>query len=176
MPDLISQMLDVGRDAYGRRVTMTRSKTYDGKIVWTIVSDPSSQRDEGETMRGLSDDNIRQMAQALDAISAPVRHDQSRPGSPAMKGEELVQRLRDVPVLHSVKDGKTNLDGIGEFLAANYEIRMEAATALERKTEGEPYCYVHESPGFFDPNTGGEPPSTDFSFEPRPGYVPLYRA
>jgi hypothetical protein len=70
MPDLISQTLEIGRDAYGRRVTMTRSKTYDGKIVWTIVSDAVSQRDEGEGMTGLSDDNIRQMTQALEAIRA----------------------------------------------------------------------------------------------------------
>lgn len=68
MPDLIEQKIDVGRDAYGRRVIMTRAKTYDGKIVWTIVSEPVSQRDDGESMTGLSDDNIRQMLQALEVI------------------------------------------------------------------------------------------------------------
>lgn len=68
MPKLISQTLEIGRDAYGRRVTMTRAKTYDGKTVWTIVSEPASQRDDGERMTGLSDDNVREMAQALAAL------------------------------------------------------------------------------------------------------------
>lgn len=65
MPDLISQTIEIGRDAYGRRVTMTRRKNYDGKIIWDIVSDSVSQRDEGERMSGLSDENVREMTQAL---------------------------------------------------------------------------------------------------------------
>ena len=68
MPDLIAQTLDIGRDAYGRTVTMTRLNTYDGKIVWEIVSHPVSARDDGEKMSGLSDENIRQMTQALPAL------------------------------------------------------------------------------------------------------------
>jgi hypothetical protein len=68
MPELISQTIDIGRDAYGRSVTMTRKRTYDGKVVWDIVSDPVSQRDDGEKMSGLSDENIRQMMQALSAL------------------------------------------------------------------------------------------------------------
>lgn len=69
MPDLISQTLEIGQDAYGRRVTMTRRKNYDGKILWDIKSDALGQRDDGEHMSGLSDDNIRQMTQALDALA-----------------------------------------------------------------------------------------------------------
>ncbi len=69
MPDLISQTLDIGRDAYGRSVTMTRRRTYDGKIVWDIKIDPMSQRDDGERMTGLSDENIRQMTQALAVLN-----------------------------------------------------------------------------------------------------------
>lgn len=65
MAQLIEQKLEVGRDAYGRRVTMTRRKTYDGKTIWDIVSDPVSQRDDGERMSGLSDENVRQMVEAL---------------------------------------------------------------------------------------------------------------
>lgn len=38
--------------------------------MWTIVSDPVSQRDDGERMSGLSDDNVRQMATALAALGA----------------------------------------------------------------------------------------------------------
>lgn len=68
MPELISQTVSIGRDAYGRSVTMTRRKTYDGKIVWRIESDPVSQRDDGERMDGLSDENIRAMVQALDVM------------------------------------------------------------------------------------------------------------
>lgn len=65
MTTLIEQKLDIGTDAYGRRVTMTRRKNYDGKILWDIKSEPFSQRDDGERISGLSDDNIRQMAEAL---------------------------------------------------------------------------------------------------------------
>jgi len=65
MTTLVEQKLDIGHDAYGRRVTMTRRKNYDGKILWDIKSDPVSQRDDGERMSGLSDENIRQMAEAL---------------------------------------------------------------------------------------------------------------
>ncbi len=68
MPDITSQTLDIGRDAYGRSVTMTRKRTYDGKIVWEIKSYPVSQRDDGEGMSGLSDENVRQMTQALAAL------------------------------------------------------------------------------------------------------------
>lgn len=42
--------------------------------------------------------------------------------------------------------------------------------------ESEPYCWVYDSPGHFDPQNGGEPPYTDFSDEPKPGYRPLYTA
>lgn len=68
MPELMSQTVSIGRDAYGRGVTMTRRRTYDGKIVWDIISDPVSQRDEGERMSGLTDGNIREMVQAMGVI------------------------------------------------------------------------------------------------------------
>ncbi|MCC5777866.1 hypothetical protein H7H48_02290 [Nitratireductor sp. B36] len=68
MPQLVEQKVDIGRDAYGRRVTATRKHTYDGKTVWDIRSEPMDQRDEGERMSGLSDDNIRELVQALDLI------------------------------------------------------------------------------------------------------------
>lgn len=68
MPDLISQIVSIGRDAYGRSVTMTRRHLYDGKVVWRIDSAAVSQRDEGERMDGLTDENIRQMVAALDVV------------------------------------------------------------------------------------------------------------
>ena len=68
MPQLVEQKVDIGRDAYGRRVTATRKRTYDGKTVWELRSEPMDQRDEGERMSGLSDENVRELVQALDLI------------------------------------------------------------------------------------------------------------
>jgi hypothetical protein len=68
MPRLISQTVDIGRDAYERQVTMTRHVTGDGRTMWRIDSNPVSQRDDGERMDGLTDENIRQMVQALDVV------------------------------------------------------------------------------------------------------------
>ena len=68
MPELTSQTVEIGRDAYGRRVHMTRRKNYDGKILWSIKSDSVSQRDEGEKMDGLTDENVRQMIEALKVV------------------------------------------------------------------------------------------------------------
>lgn len=66
--ELIEQKIEIGVDGYGRRVTMTRRKNYDGKILWRIVSDPVSQRDDGESMDSLTDENIRSMVRALDYV------------------------------------------------------------------------------------------------------------
>ena len=68
MPQLIEQKVSIGNDAYGRPVTISRRKSYDGKILWDIVSPPVSQRDDGERMSGLTDENIRQMIQALNVV------------------------------------------------------------------------------------------------------------
>jgi hypothetical protein len=68
MPELIEQKVHIGADAYGRRVRMTRRKNYDGKTLWSIQSEPVNQRDDGERMDGLSDENVRQMVQALDVV------------------------------------------------------------------------------------------------------------
>lgn len=68
MPELTSQTVEIGRDAYGRRVSMTRRKNYDGKTLWSIKSDSVSQRDEGEKMDGLTDENVRQMVEALKVV------------------------------------------------------------------------------------------------------------
>ena len=68
MPELVEQKINIGNDAYGRPVTMTRRKNYDGKILWSIKSEPINQRDEGERMDGLTDQNVRDMIQALDIV------------------------------------------------------------------------------------------------------------
>lgn len=67
-PTLTSQTVEIGRDAYGRPVTMTRRKNYDGKRLWSIRSEAINQRDDGERMDGLTDENIRAMVAALDII------------------------------------------------------------------------------------------------------------
>lgn len=66
-PTLTSQAVDIGTDAYGRWVTMTRENR-DERPKWTIWSEPANLRDEGEIMRSLTDDNIRAMAAALEVI------------------------------------------------------------------------------------------------------------
>lgn len=65
MAQLVEQKIDIGPDAYGRQVTMTRKRTYDGKVIWSIETYPANQRDDGERMTGLSDENVRQMNQCL---------------------------------------------------------------------------------------------------------------
>lgn len=50
-----------------------------------------------------------------------------------------------------------------------------AEVRRSRTGGAEPFCYVREWPAHFDPQTGGEPASTDFSDVPKPGYEPLYR-
>jgi hypothetical protein len=68
MPELIEQTVEIGRDAYGRRVTMKRRRNYDGKTLWSIRSESVSQRDDGEAMDGLTDENVRAMIAALEVI------------------------------------------------------------------------------------------------------------
>lgn len=65
---IVAQSFDIGRDTYGRSVTATRKQTYDGKIIWEITSAPVNQRDDGERMSGLSDNNIRLLAHFIERI------------------------------------------------------------------------------------------------------------
>ncbi len=64
----MEQKVRIGSDAYGRKVEATRKRTYDGKVVWDIVSHPVSQRDDGERMSGLTDENIRDLILALNHV------------------------------------------------------------------------------------------------------------
>lgn len=68
MPQIIETKIEIGRDAYGRCITATRHRTYDGKTMWKIVSDPVHQRDDGEAMNGLTDQNLRDLIQAVQMI------------------------------------------------------------------------------------------------------------
>jgi hypothetical protein len=63
----------------------------------------------------------------------------------------------------------------GDMLGSALGKKVADLLALRSATPmPEPYLWVYESPGHFDPVNGGEPPYTDFSDEPKPGYVPLY--
>lgn len=62
MPDPSMREWDVGADVYGRTVRLRHQRTYDGKSAWSLISEPVSQRDEGERMHSLSLDNLRQIA------------------------------------------------------------------------------------------------------------------
>ena len=66
MSEPIAIEWDVGQDAYGRHVKLKRGRTYDGKWVWSITSEPVSQRDEGERIQSLS-------IGALQSIAAIVK-------------------------------------------------------------------------------------------------------
>jgi hypothetical protein len=56
---------DIGQDAYGRPVTLTFRRNYDGKELWSIRSEPYNQRDDGEKMDGLTAENLRALAAAV---------------------------------------------------------------------------------------------------------------
>lgn len=56
---------DIGRDAYGRSVTLKLERTYDGKDVWTIHRAEANQRDEPESVSGLTLENLRALAGAV---------------------------------------------------------------------------------------------------------------
>lgn len=65
MPDVISTTLSLGKDSYGRPVTMTRRRSYDGRILWSITIEAANQRDDTQHIDGLTDENVREMTQAL---------------------------------------------------------------------------------------------------------------
>ena len=53
---------DVGRDVYGRPVTITFIRDYIGKEYWDLRIEPIDQRGDKETISGLSDGNLRLIA------------------------------------------------------------------------------------------------------------------
>ena len=52
----------IGRDVYGRTVTLTFNRDYMGKESWYICIEPSDQRADRQTISGLSDGNLRAIA------------------------------------------------------------------------------------------------------------------
>lgn len=69
MPQEIERGFEVGHDAFGRRVTVSRRRHYTGKTVWKIVSHPENQRDDGYEIDGLSDENMRELLQVRDLVA-----------------------------------------------------------------------------------------------------------
>lgn len=66
-PNIIEHTVDIGVDAFGRRVTATRHQ-HDGKWMWRIDSLPVSNRDEGERMDALTDENLKCLRQAEELV------------------------------------------------------------------------------------------------------------
>ncbi|GEM_PF-2466634 len=52
---------DIGKDRYGRRTRLISEKD-GGQVHWSIISDPVSQRDEGEHIRSLTSEQLRAIA------------------------------------------------------------------------------------------------------------------
>jgi len=55
----------IGRDVYGRTVTLTFNRDYMGKESWYICIEPSDQRADRQTISGLSDGNLRSIAAVI---------------------------------------------------------------------------------------------------------------
>lgn len=69
MPEVISTTISLGSDSYDRPVTMTRRRNYDGRILWSIRIEAANQRDETQQIDGLTDENVREMTQALTVVA-----------------------------------------------------------------------------------------------------------
>lgn len=62
---------EVGKDLYARPVILRRRQEPGGNESWEIVSEPVSQRDEGEHMRSLRKENLLAIAEVISALGAP---------------------------------------------------------------------------------------------------------
>lgn len=56
---------DIGRDAFGRAVTLKMVCGSDGRETWEIHRAAGDQRDSAEVVTGLSADNLRAFAGAV---------------------------------------------------------------------------------------------------------------
>lgn len=72
MPEVTDVTLELGVDRYSRRVQACRTKD-GGQWFWTLRTLPSSQRDDGEIMRSLTDENVRELARCLEVLAKPIR-------------------------------------------------------------------------------------------------------
>lgn len=65
MPKVSEIKIEIGRDGYGRCLTATRYISSSGKRLWKLEAEPVSQRDEGERMWSLTDDNLRDLSKVV---------------------------------------------------------------------------------------------------------------
>lgn len=66
MAQLVEQTVEVGRDWYGRRITATRSRESNGRGKWKIEIHAKDQRDDGERVWSLTDDNMRDLVRCVE--------------------------------------------------------------------------------------------------------------
>jgi hypothetical protein len=62
---------NVGKDAFGRQVTLKFSKGPAGQDVWAVHRDAGGQLDQSEEVTGLTADNLQAMASAASVFSRP---------------------------------------------------------------------------------------------------------
>jgi hypothetical protein len=67
MPRLVEQKVSIGQDVYGRTIEATRQSD-SGTVYWTIVIHAYDQRDDTQYLRGLTDQNLRDLIQALNCV------------------------------------------------------------------------------------------------------------
>lgn len=56
----------VGYTKWGQKLTLIGDRESNGEVTWTLLKDPLNQRDETDTIRGLTADTIRKMAAAIE--------------------------------------------------------------------------------------------------------------
>lgn len=57
----------LGQDVYGRRSNLKGVLQTDGGYCWSIVSEPTSQRDEGERIASLTTSQLEEIAAVIGA-------------------------------------------------------------------------------------------------------------
>jgi hypothetical protein len=57
-PRPVEFTFEIGRDRYGRRSRL-HGERVGGNVYWSIVSDPVSQRDDGERMNDLTTEHLK---------------------------------------------------------------------------------------------------------------------
>jgi hypothetical protein len=72
-PDMepVRAEFSVGKDAFGRLVTLKYYRGTGGEHVWAVHRDAGGQLDQSEEVTGLTADNLQAMASAASVFSRP---------------------------------------------------------------------------------------------------------